>query len=227
MNYLLEAIQWLTTPANWLGTNGIIHRLGEHTGYSLLGVAIAALIAVPLGLIIGHSGVARGPVVTTTGSVRALPTLGVLTIAGLYLGIGLTAPMVAFVILAVPTILAGTYAGIESVNRTTVDAAYAQGMTGWQVLSKVEIPLGAPLIIGGLRSATLQVIATATLAAYVGAGGLGRYLFYGLKTYNYALMVACAILVIALAVVFELLFIILSRAARRATGLAIKEKEHV
>lgn len=223
MNYFGEAIAWLTTGANWNGTNGIAHRLIEHTGYTLSGVAIAALIAIPLGLIIGHSGIGRSPVIRTTASIRALPTLGVLTIAGLSLGIGLSAPMVAFVILAIPTILAGTYSGIESVNRATVDAAYAQGMTRWQVLTQVQIPLGAPLIIGGLRSATLQVVATATLAAYVGAGGLGRYLFYGLKTYNYALMVACAILVIALAIAFEMIFVTLAKIARNAIGVQTKE----
>lgn len=227
MNYLMEALRWLAEGSNWIGVNGILNRMFEHTWYSLLGVLLSALIAIPLGLYIGHTGKLRGLVIGLTGGMRALPTLGVLTLAGLWIGIGLGAPMIAFVLLATPSILAGTYSGVESVNDDTVDAAYAQGMTDWQVLTKVEIPLAAPLLIGGLRSATLQVIATATLAAYVGAGGLGRYLFLGLRTQNYGLMMSSAILVIALAILFEILFVIGARQAAKATGLTTKEALNV
>ncbi|MDO5049763.1 MAG: ABC transporter permease [Actinomycetaceae bacterium] len=226
MNYFLEALTWLATGANWVGHDGIWMRLVEHAWYSVLGVAISAIIAIPLGLYIGHTGRGRGIAVGLTGGLRALPTLGILTLAGLWLGIGLGAPMIAFVVLATPSILAGTYAGVESVNRDTVDAAHAQGMTPWQVLTKVEVPLAAPLIIGGLRSAMLQVIATATLAAYVGAGGFGRYLFLGLRTQNYSLMVSAALLVIALAIIFEIIFVTIARSAAKATGLQPKESAH-
>ena len=227
MNYFLEALQWIANGANWAGADGIFLRSAQHARYSILAVAIASAIAIPLGLFIGHTGRARGLVVGLAGGFRALPTLGVLTLAGLWLGIGLSAPMIAFIVLATPSILAGTYAGVESVNRDTINAAYAQGMTSKQVLTQVEIPLAAPLLIGGLRSAMLQVVATATLAAYVGAGGLGRYLFLGLRTQNYPLMVASALLVIGLAIVFEVLFVQLARVVARATGQRLKEPEHV
>ncbi len=171
------------------------------------------MIAVPIGYAIGHTGRARGLSIALSGGIRALPTLGVLSLFGLLLGIGLEAPLLALVVLAVPSVLAGAYAGIESVDPVTIDAAKAQGMTGWQVLWKVEIPLGLPLLIGGVRSAVLQVVATATLAAYVGAGGLGGYFFLGLKTQDYAEMLGASILVIALAIAFEIVFAALQRAS--------------
>lgn len=127
------------------------------------------------------------------------------------MGIGLTAPLLAFVILAVPSLLAGAYSAIEAVNPATVDAARAQGMTEWQILTRVELPLGLPLLIGGARGATVQVIATAMLAAYVGNGGLGRYIFLGLGSQDYPQMIAGSLLVIALALVLDLMLLLLQR----------------
>jgi osmoprotectant transport system permease protein len=130
----------------------------------------------------------------------------------LTVGIGLEAPVIALVILAIPSILAGAYAGLDAVDRQTVDAARAVGMTGWQILWNVEIPLGLPLLMGGLRAASLQVIATATLADYVGAGGLGHFLFLGLQTQDYPQMLAGSIAVVILAFLSELIFGLLARA---------------
>lgn len=206
MNYLVEALNWIFDPANQGGSSGLWARSWEHLWYTLLAVAIAAVIAVPLGWYVGHTGRGRGLVVVSTGAARALPTLGVVTLVGLALGIGLVAPMVALVLLAAPSILAGAYAGLEAIDPRTVDAARAMGMSEWQVLTKVEVPLGLPLLLGGLRSATLQVVATATLAAYVGAGGLGRFLFLGLKTQDYPQMLAAALLVVVLALVLDVVF---------------------
>ncbi|QCU78741.1 ABC transporter permease subunit [Citricoccus sp. SGAir0253] len=213
MNQLLEAVRWCLDPAHWDGPAGIAARSVEHVGYTLLAVAIAAVIAVPVGWWVGHTGRGRGLAVAVSGAARALPTLGVLTLAGLLLGIGLAAPMTAFVILAVPSILAGAYAGFEAVDRRVIDAARAQGYTGAQVLWQIEVPLGLPVLLGGLRSAALQVVATATLAAYVGAGGLGRFLFLGLKTQDYAMMLGASLLVVALAVVLDGAFAAAGRAA--------------
>jgi osmoprotectant transport system permease protein len=140
-----------------------------------------------------------------------LPTLGLLTLVALWIGIGLGAPYVALTILAIPPILAGAYTGFEAVDRVTVDAARAVGMSEWQIVTKVEIPLGLPLLIGGIRSATLQVVATATLAAYIADFGLGRYLFAGLKTRDYSEMLGGSILVILLALVLEGLFALIQR----------------
>ena len=218
MNYLVEALQWIADPANQAGSSGVWARTWEHLWYTLLAVGLAALVAIPLGWFVGHTGRGRGLVVVSTGAARALPTLGVVTLVGLALGIGLVAPMVALVLLAAPSILAGAYAGLEAIDARTIDAARAMGMSEWQVLTKVELPLGLPLLLGGLRSATLQVVSTATLAAYVGAGGLGRFLFLGLKTQDYPQMLAAALLVVVLALLLDVVFELSERFA--ATRLA-------
>ncbi|MDQ1583847.1 MAG: osmoprotectant transport system permease protein, partial [Microbacteriaceae bacterium] len=185
MSLILDAIRWIFDPAHYGGTNGIDTRTGEHLALSGLILLIAVVIAVPFGYFIGHTGHGRGVVVPLSGGVRALPTLGLLILVALNVGIGVVAPIVALVVLAVPSILAGAYSGFEAIDRRVIDAARAVGMTEWQILTRVEIPLGLPLLIGGVRSAALQVIATATLADYVGSGGLGHFLFLGLQTNNY------------------------------------------
>ncbi|MFD0866655.1 ABC transporter permease [Tessaracoccus lubricantis] len=221
MNHFLDALAWLADPAHLLGAGGIVHRALEHLGYSVAAVAIACVIAVPLGWFVGHTGRLRGFTVATTGAARALPTLGVLTLAGLAFGVGLIGPMVAFVVLSVPSILAGAYAGIQAISPATLDAERATGLSPAQVLWRVEVPLGLPLLTGGIRSAMLQVIATATLAAYVGAGGLGRQLFLGLRTQDYPQMLAAALAVILLALMVDLLFAWLQR---RATPLGLRAR---
>ncbi len=215
MNYFTQALAWIADPANASGSNGIWARSWEQLWYTLLAVLLASLIAIPLGYLVGHTGRGRGLVVASSGAARALPTLGVVTLLGLIFGIGLFAPLVALVLLAVPSVLAGAYAGVEAIDPRTVDAARAMGMSEWQVLMRVEMPLGLPLLIGGLRSATLQVVATATLAAYVGAGGLGRFLFYGLKTQDYPQMLAASMLVVAIALIMEGVFEIAERLVAR------------
>lgn len=206
MNYLLEALAWIADPAHQWGRSGIWARLGEHLLYTVGVLALSSLIAIPLGYLVGHTGRGRTLVVFTTGAARALPTLGVVTLAALILGIGLEAPVITLVVLAIPSILAGAYAGVESADPVAVEGARALGFTEMQVLMRVEAPLGFPLLVGGLRSAALQVVSTATLAAYVGAGGLGRFLFLGLKTQDYPQMLAASILVVALAVALEIFF---------------------
>lgn len=215
MNYFTQAFEWIADPANATGSGGVWARSWEHLWYTVLAVLLASVVAIPLGYLVGHTRRGRSLVVASSGAARALPTLGVVTLFGLVLGIGLVAPMVALVLLAIPSVLAGAYAGIEAIDPRTVDAARAMGMSEWQVLTRVEIPLGLPLLLGGLRSATLQVVATATLAAYVGAGGLGRFLFLGLKTQDYPQMLASALLVVALALIMEGVFEIAERVAAR------------
>lgn len=207
-----QGLSWLFTSAHWSGDDGFPHRILQHLGYTTLTVVIAAAIALPLGLWIGHTGRLRGLAIGITGALRALPTLALVVIMVLWRGIGLTPPTVALVVLAIPPLLAGAYAGLESVDRQTVDAARAIGMTEWQVLGRVEIPLALPLILGGLRSAVLQVIATATVAAYVGLGGLGRYLIDGLAVRDYPQMLAGATVVVVLALLLDGGFAVLQRA---------------
>lgn len=203
MNLILDGVNFLTDPANWSGATGIPQRLMEHLGYTGLTMLIALLLAVPLGLWIGHSGKGGGLVVGLTGALRSLPTLGLLTLFALLMGLGLTPPILALVILAIPPILSGTYAGIAAVPRVTVDAARAQGMTERQVLLGVEIPMALPVILGGIRNAALQVLATVTVVAYINLGGLGRYLIDGLAVRDYSRMLASVILVAVLALIVD------------------------
>ena len=207
----VESLRWLAEPSRWSGPAGIPLRTLEHLGYTALGVLLAALLAIPLGLAVGHTGRFKGLAVATAGAARALPTLGLVTLFALLMGIGLTAPLLSFVILAIPSLLAGAYSAVESADRATVDAARAQGMTELQILTRVELPLGMPLLIGGVRGATVQVVATAMLAAYVGSGGLGRYIFQGLGSQNYPQMIAGSLLVIALALVLDLVLLLIQR----------------
>ncbi|MDZ5076318.1 ABC transporter permease [Nesterenkonia sp. HG001] len=219
MNQLVEALHWVLSAEAWAGPGGLGARTAEHLWYTLIAVGLSVLVALPAGLIIGHTGRGRAVAVLSTGAARALPTLGLITLAALAVGIGLTAPMIAFVVLAVPSIIAGAYSGVEAVDRRVVDAARAQGLSPWQVLTTVEVPLGLRMILGGIRLATLQVIATATLAAYVGAGGLGRPLFLGLRNHDYAMMLGASLMVIAVAVLVDAMFVIAQRTLRRIPGI--------
>jgi osmoprotectant transport system permease protein len=226
VNLFADAIAWILDPAHWGGPNGIDTRVLEHVAISLLVVGIATVIAVPIGYLIGHTGKGRGIVVALAGAVRALPTLGLLILLALNLGIGLQAPIIALVVLAVPSILAGAYAGFDAVDRRIIDAARAVGMTEMQIVFKVEIPLGLPLLMGGMRSAVLQVIATATLADYVGGGGLGSFIFLGLQTSDYSQMLAGSIVVVILAIIFEIIFSVLQRVVVPA-GVAATQSPRV
>jgi osmoprotectant transport system permease protein len=225
MNLLLEAIAWILDPANWTGAGSIPERIMQHLAISATVLLIASLIALPIGMFVGHTGRGKDVAVTVSGGLRALPTLGLLTLLGLSIGIGLQAPIIALVVLALPPLLAGAYAGLESVDRRTVDAARAMGMREGQVIGKVELPLGMPIIVGGIRSATLQIVATATLAAYIADDGLGRFIFAGLKTRDYAEMLGGSILVILLALAIDGVFAITQRLVVPAGVRATRTRE--
>lgn len=203
MNFVERAISYLLTADNWTGPVGLAARILEHLEYTALAVGASALIAVPVGLIIGHTGRGTLLVVGAVNGLRSLPTLGVLLFGTLLFGLGLGPSLVALMLLGVPALLAGTYAGIANVEPTVVDAARAMGMTEAQVLLRAELPNALPLILGGLRNATLQVVATATVAAYASLGGLGRYLIDGIKEREFHLALVGALMVAALALVLD------------------------
>ncbi|MEV4951469.1 ABC transporter permease [Paenarthrobacter nitroguajacolicus] len=205
MNIFAETIAWLTNPKNWTGSGGIPTRLLEHLQYSALVLLIAAAIAVPIGLYIGHTGRGRVVAVAVAGALRALPTLGLLVLFALLAGSGLMPPVWALVILTVPPLLAGTYAGISSVDATVVDAARAMGMTELQILFRVELPNGLQVMFGGIRTAVLQVIATVSVVAYLPLGGLGRYLFDGLVLQDFPRMLGGSLLIAGLAIAVDLI----------------------
>lgn len=206
MDLLAATLAWLTDPGEWSGAGSIPQRLAEHLMVTLIVVGIAAVIAIPLGVLIGHHRVGGNMVSAVVGAGRAIPTLGLLTLLGLWIGIGVTAPVLALIVLAAPPLLAGAYSGVTSVEAATVKAARAIGMSKPQIIFPVEVPLAFPLIMGGVRSAVVQVVATATLAAYTADTGLGRFIFSGLKTRDYGEMIGGSLLVIALALVLEAVF---------------------
>ena len=215
MNAILA---WLSAGTSWAGPDGIWARVGEHSVLSTLTVAIAAAIAIPLGLWVGHTGHARFLVVNAVNGFRALPTLGLLDAAILIVSphlpgsIAFQVPAIlVLVVLAAPPLLAGAYAGVDAVDAATRDAAQGMGMRGAQVLWRVEVPCAMPLIWAGLRSAFLQVVATATVAATVGIGGLGRFLIDGLAVADYGQMGGGAVLVAALAISLDVVLSVLGR----------------
>jgi osmoprotectant transport system permease protein len=213
-----SALTWLFDPNHWSGPTGIPTRILEHLGYTALTVLVAAAIAVPLGAIIGHTGRGTFLIAGVSNGLRALPEIGLLTLLVLLTYVGLLPVVVSLVILALPPILAGTYAGIRNVDRAVVDAAQGMGMRGSTVLWKVELPNALPLILGGIRSATLQVIATATIAAYVSLGGLGRFVIDGNAAGagtpdGYPQMAAGAIVIAVLALVVEGVLEVVQRVA--------------
>jgi osmoprotectant transport system permease protein len=210
-NIFTETFAWLADPAHWTGSSGIPVRLMEHLQYSGLVLVIAAVIAVPAGLYIGHTGRGRVVAVAVAGALRALPTLGLLVLFALLAGSSLMPPVWALVILTVPPLLAGTYAGIASVDRSVVDAARAMGMTELQILFLVELPNGLQVMFGGIRTAVLQVIATVSVVAYLPLGGLGRYLFDGLVLQDFPRMLAGSLLIAGLAIVVDLILAAVQR----------------
>ncbi len=203
VNFLDQALTYIFTASNWSGKSGLGARILEHLQYTAIAVLVSAVIAIPLGLLIGHTRRGIFVVVTGVNALRALPTLGVLLLAVLLWGLGLVPPTVALMLLGIPPLLAGTYAGIANVDPKVVDAARSMGMTERRVLTHVEVPNAMPLILGGLRTATLQVVATATVAAYASLGGLGRYLIDGIKVRQFHLALVGALLVTMLALVLD------------------------
>jgi osmoprotectant transport system permease protein len=206
-----ETADWLTRAAQWSGPEGIPARLVEHIWYSALGVFLAALIALPVGLLIGHTG--RGSLVAATLSNfwRALPTLGLVILVFRLEPLSIWPVMVALVAIAVPPILLNTDVGIRSIDPGVRDAARGMGMTGWQALWRVEVPLAMPLILAGFRSAAGQVVATATIAAFVGLGGLGRFIIDGYAARDIGQISGGAIVVAGLALLVEGAFALLQR----------------
>lgn len=219
----MSFLDYLLNPANWPGNHGIWDRIGEHLVFTGLAMAAALMIAIPLGVLIGHTGRGEFVVIGLSNAARAIPTLGLLVLVVTVIGTGIMPIVLALAVLALPPILTATAEGIRGADHAAVHAGRALGMSEWQVMAKVEWPLALPLIISGLRSATLQVVATATVAALTPAGGLGRLIVDGPKSDGgYPMMIAGALLVAAIAVVIDLVLGVtgwlLARRARPGRG---------
>lgn len=214
MNLIIDAIAWLLS-GDRSKSDSIPEALGQHLLLTVISVLIAAAIAIPIGWLVGHTGRGRDVVVAVSGAARAVPSFGLIILLVLLLGVlhKPEAAVITFVLLAIPSLLAGAYTGFEAIDRATIDAGRAVGMTEWQVLWRIEVPLGLSLLVGGIRAATLQVIATVTLAAYVNVGGLGQYIITGLPLRRFDMVLGGALLVAALALAVDGLFALTQRLA--------------
>jgi osmoprotectant transport system permease protein len=202
-----DAWHWFFQSAQWGGTDSIPARLGQHLYYSGVALLLAVVIAVPLGMLIGHTNRGGFLVVNSANAARALPTVGVVLLVVTLAGIGFLPVIVPLVALAIPPILVNTYEGIRQVEPELVDASRCMGLREYQVLASVEVPVALPLILLGVRTAAIQIVSTATIAAYVGLGGLGRFIFDGLARQEYPTVIGGAVLVVALALLTELIFV--------------------
>ncbi|ARX88425.1 ABC transporter permease [Streptomyces alboflavus] len=223
MNTLTDAWDWLADSAHWAGDDGIWHRLTQHLLLTVVCLLISCLIALPVALVLGHLGKGGALAVNISNVGRAVPTFAVLVLLLLTpLGKWGEGPtVVALVLFAVPPLLTNAYVGMRGVDRSVVQAARGMGMTGRQMLWRVEAPLALPLIMSGVRIAAVQLVATATIAALAGGGGLGRIITAGFNLASTPQVVAGAVLVAVFALLVEGVFEAVERLApgwARKTG---------
>lgn len=226
MEFVAAVTGWLVDPAHWSGGDGIPVRIGEHLLLSVVPVLVAALLALPLGLFIGHTGRGGFVVVSVANVGRALPSLGIMGIAllftaGLGFGFGEPAILIALFALALPPMVTNTYAALRAIDRDLLEAGRGMGMRELQLLRRVELPLALPVILAGVRIAAVQVVATASLGAVLATGGLGRYIIDGIANKVYPEVFAGAALTALLAILTELAFglaqrLLVSRGVRAA-----------
>jgi len=214
----VNIVSWFTAPENWTGSGGIPAQIGYHLLYSAVALLVALVIAVPLGIFIGYTGRGEALVAGFANALRALPSLGLLVLLFLIFApvvagklVYLLPTIIVLVLLAVPPILTGTYTGIQNADPDAVGAARGMGFTKPQILMRVQLPCALPLMISGVRSSTLQIISTATIAAYLGLQGLGRFILDGRAQSDFSQMAGGAILVAVLAILLELSFAWLGR----------------
>jgi len=204
MTILANAARWFADPAHWRGPDGIPVRLIEHVTISAESVAIGALIALPIGIALGHYGRFGNLAINISNVGRALPSFGILVIAFQIFGLGNLPVLVALVALAIPPMVTNSYVGLREVDPDVREAARGMGYRELAQLLRVELPLAVPLVMAGIRTSAVQVVATATLAALIAGGGFGRYVIDGFAQQDYTKLFAGAVLVAVLAMATEL-----------------------
>ena len=213
MSDVIDGFGWLTTADNWWGRSGILRSLYEHLWYSGFATALAVLIGLPIGLAIGHTGHGRFAAAAGANALRAVPTVGIVTLLYLAQPRALYPVLIALTILAVPSVVLGAAAGVESVEPEVRDAARGLGLSAMQVVARVEVPNALPLIYAGVRSAANQVLATATIAGFgFGLGGLGRFIYSGYNSQHLDVVYGATVLVVGLVLLVELGLVGLQRA---------------
>jgi osmoprotectant transport system permease protein len=211
MNGFADALVYLNDPFNWTRPNGILQLLGEHLAISAVAVLAATALALPVGIALGASGRGGGAIVVLSNVSRAVPTLALLTLFAVSpIGFGNRATTIALAVFAIPPILTNAYVGFRGVDPDVLEAARATGMSRGQVIGRVAFPSALPLVMTGIRTAAVQVVATASLAALVGGGGLGRIVNLGFGQQDYGQVIAGAILIAALALLTELVLVLVS-----------------
>ncbi|MBK5266026.1 MAG: ABC transporter permease [Acidimicrobiia bacterium] len=218
MEFLGDVLNFFADGSNWVGSTGILNRTLEHVGLSAFSMVIASLIAIPPALYLGHTGRGGFFAVSIVNIGRAVPSFAIVALAlpvsiKLGLGLGFWPTFLALVALALPPMFTNTYTGVREVDQGTVEAALGMGMTGWEVLSGIEMPLASPVILAAVRVAAVQVVATATLGALVAWGGLGRYIIDGFSQGDTVEVFVGGVLVALLAVATQLVFGWLERRA--------------
>ena len=206
MSFLMSVVDWFRDPAHWSGDNGIPVRTLEHLQISFESVAIGAVIALPIGIALGHYGKFGNLAINISNAGRAVPSFGILIIAFQIFGLGDTPTVIALVALAIPPMVTNSYVGLSEVDKDVKDAARGMGYRELSRLLRIELPLAVPLVMAGIRTSAVQVIATATVAAYIGGGGLGQFIVGGYATQIYPAVFVGAVAVGLLAVATELLF---------------------
>ncbi len=218
MTFLGEVVAWLADPVHWAGTDGIPTRVGEHVELSALALAAAAVIALPIGIALGHSGRGGFVAINVANIGRALPSLAILAFAlpvafALNLGLGFWPTFIALVPLGIPPILTNAFVALRNVDRDVIEAGRGMGLAESQLLRQLELPLALPVVIAGVRNAAVAIVATATLGAVVASGGLGRYIVDGLALRETDRLFVGALLVALLAIATELALGIFERLA--------------
>ena len=210
MELVSAVVTWFADPAHWSGPNGVPYRLAQHVGISVASVGIAGAIALPLGLYVGHTGRGQALAINLANVGRAIPSLAAIALVVPFtqmldpqLGFNLYPTLIAMIVLAIPPVLVNTYAGVALVDRDLVESARGMGMTERQILGRVELPIAVPVIVGGVRSASVQVIATATLGAIYGLGALGGFIVEGVAQRDDGRLFGGVVLVATLALAAE------------------------
>jgi osmoprotectant transport system permease protein len=222
MEFFGEVVAWFTAAREWSGSDSIPVRLGEHLVLSVIPFIVAAVIGLPIAAWVGHTGRGGAIAINVTNFGRAIPSLAIMALAAMLLNRSLVdlglrreageiTTMVAMAALAIPPIVTNTYVGISEVERDLVESARGMGMSGMQILRRVELPMALPVILAGMRTAAVQVVATATLGAVFGTGGLGRFIIDGIAQRNYPEVFAGAVIVATLSILTELAFAFIQR----------------
>jgi len=218
MEFMADVVFWLADASHWQGPRGVPTRIVEHLAVSAVPLGVAVSAALPLGIVIGHTGRGAAVAINAANIGRALPSLAI--IVGILpfalragLGLGFWPTVVALTVLALPPIVTNTYAGLRGVDREFVDAARGMGMDAWQVITRVELPLAAPVVLTGIRIAAVQVVATASLGAVIAGGGLGRFIIDGIARRDHPEVFVGAVLVVLLSLGTEATFTAFERLA--------------